>query len=177
MGDPLHISQSLIGWGLKKITLLLPLKALFSQDSITQLLLKLALEVQFSQGSVIQSLLNSQDLKAKREQNERTNFLPRGANDTLIVDQDSNEIRSSIPSRMKRRTIWEVNTREALTVKRRTMVTTNQEVEDHVKDASPIFEEGIQATVDELKEINTDTTEDVLRTDPINGKFLKHYYA
>ena len=57
------------------------------------------------------------------------------------------------------------------------MVTTNQEVKDHVKDAPPIFEEGIQATVDELKEINTDTTEDVLRTGPINDKFLKRYYA
>ena len=63
------------------------------------------------------------------------------------------------------------------TVKRRTMVTTNQEVEDHDKDAPPIFEEGIQATVDELKEINTDTTKDVLRIGLINNKFLKHYYA
>ena len=52
---------------------------------------------------------------------------------------------------MKRRTIWEVNTREALTIKRHTMVTTNQEVEDDVKDAPPIFEEGIQATIEELK--------------------------
>ena len=78
---------------------------------------------------------------------------------------------------MKRRTIWEVNTREALTVKRRTMVTTNQEVGDDVKDAPPIFEEGIQATVDELKEINNDTTKDVLRIGLINDKFLKHYYA
>ena len=78
---------------------------------------------------------------------------------------------------MKRSTIWEVNIGEALTVKRRTMVTTNQEVEDDVKDAPPIFEEGIQATVDELKEINTDTTKDVLRIGLINGKFLKHYYA
>ena len=78
---------------------------------------------------------------------------------------------------MKRRTIWEVNTREALSVKRRTMVTTNQEVEDDVKDAPPIFEEGIQATVDELKEINNDTTKDVLRIGLINDKFLKHYYA
>ena len=77
---------------------------------------------------------------------------------------------------MKRRTIWEVNTREALTVKRRTMVTTNQEVEDDVKDAPPIFEEGIQATVDESMEINTDATKDVLRISLINGKFLKHYY-
>ena len=78
---------------------------------------------------------------------------------------------------MKRRTIWKVNIGEALTVKRRTMVTTNQEVEDDVKDVPPIFEEGIQATVDELKEINTDTTKDVLRIGLINGKFLKHYYA
>ena len=44
-------------------------------------------------------------LKAKREQSERTNLLPKGANNTLIVDQDSNEIRSSIPSCMKRITI------------------------------------------------------------------------
>ena len=78
---------------------------------------------------------------------------------------------------MKCRTIWEVNTGEALTVKRRTMVATNQDVEDDVKDAPPIFEEGIQATVDELKEINIDTTKDVLRIGLINGKFLKHYYA
>ena len=64
-----------------------------------------------------------------------------------------------------------------MTIKRRTVVTTNQEVEDDVKDGPPIFEEGIQATVDELKEINTDTTKDVLRIGPINDKFLKHYYA
>ena len=44
-----------------------------------------------------------------------------------------------------------MNTGEALTIKRRTMVTTNQEVEDDVKDAPPIFEEGIQATVDEIE--------------------------
>ena len=78
---------------------------------------------------------------------------------------------------MKRRTIREVNTGEALTVKRCTMVTTNQEVEDDVKDAPPIFEEGIQTIVDELKEINTDTTKDILRIGLINGKFLKRYYA
>ena len=77
---------------------------------------------------------------------------------------------------MKRRTIWEVNTEEVLTIKRYTMLTTNQEVKDDVKDAPPIFEEGIQATVDELKEINTDATKDILRISLINGKFLKHYY-
>ena len=48
--------------------------------------------------------------------------------------------------------------------------------QDDVKDAPPIFEEGIQATVDELKEINTDATKDVLRISLINGEFLKHYY-
>ena len=101
---------------------------------------------------------------------------------------------------MKCKSIWEVNTREALTAKRCTMVITNQEVkddvvtstnhvtivedtkeeplvEDNVEDAPPIFEEGIQATVDKLKEINTNITEDVLRIGPINGKFLKCYYA
>ena len=84
---------------------------------------------------------------------------------------------------MKRRTIWEVNTGEALTIKRRTMVTTKQELEDEVvtsvnhitiiedtkeeppieddtEDAPPSFEEGIQATVDELKEVNIGITED-----------------
>ena len=35
LGDPLRISQSLIAWGHKKITLLLALKALFLQDLIT----------------------------------------------------------------------------------------------------------------------------------------------
>ena len=106
----------------------------------------------------------------------RSNFLPRGANDTLIVDQDLNEIRNSIPSCMKHKTIWEVNTGEALIIKRHTLVTTNQDFEDDVKDAPPIFEEGIQATVDELKEINTDTTKDVLRIGLFNDKFLKRYY-
>ena len=122
-------------------------------------------------------------LKAKREQSERTNLLPRGANDTLIVDQDSNEIRSSIPSCMKRITIWEVNTGKALTVKKCTMVTTNQELEneaitsvnhitiiedtkeeppikDDTEDAPFSFEEGVRATVNELKEVNIGTTED-----------------
>ena len=59
LGDLHPISQSWIGWGHKKITLWLALKALFSQDLVTQLLLKLTLEVQFSQGSVMQSFLNS----------------------------------------------------------------------------------------------------------------------
>ena len=67
---------------------------------------------------------------------------------------------------MKRRTIWEVNTGEALTAKKRTMVSTKQKVEDEVvalvnhititevakeespieddaEDAPPTFEEGV----------------------------------
>ena len=47
-------------------------------------------------------------------------------------------------------------------------------IKDNVEDAPHIFEEGIQATINELKEINIDTTEDVLRIGLINGKFLKH---
>ena len=92
---------------------------------------------------------------------------------------------------MKRRTIWEVNTGEALIVKRCTMVNTNQELEDEVvtsvnhitiiedtkEDTSIEDEEGVRATVDELKEINTNTTKNVLRIGLINGRFLKHYYA
>ena len=48
------------------------------------------------------------------------------------MDQDSNEVRRSIPSCMKHRSIWEVNIGEALIVKKRTMVSTKQEVEDKV---------------------------------------------
>ena len=84
---------------------------------------------------------------------------------------------------MKCKTIWEVNIGEALTAKRRTMVTINQELEDeavtsvnHItiiedtkeeppikddtEDAPPSFEEGVQTIVDELKEVNIGTTED-----------------
>ena len=50
-------------------------------------------------------------------------------------------------------------------------------IEDDTEDASPSFEEGVRAIVDELKEINTDTTKNVLRIGLINGRFLKHYYA
>ena len=71
------------------------------------------------------------------------------------------------------------------------MVNTNQELEDEVvtsvnhitiiedtkEDTSIEDEEGVRATVDELKEINTNTTKNVLRIGLINGRFLKHYYA
>nr|POF15771.1 hypothetical protein CFP56_17978 [Quercus suber] len=142
----------------------------------------------------------SKDEKLRRQQNKTSNFFHRDVDDTLLMDQDSNEVRSSIPSQMKRRSIWEVNTREALTAKKCTMVSPKLKVDDevvalvnhititevikeespfeeNVEDAPPIFEKGIQATVDELKEINTNTTEDVLRISLINGKFLKCYYA
>nr|POE98007.1 hypothetical protein CFP56_42491 [Quercus suber] len=90
----------------------------------------------------------------------------RDVDDTLLMDQDSNKVRSPIPSRMKRRSIWEVNTGEALTAKKRTMVSTKWKVEDEVvalvnhiiitkvikeespieddaEDAPPTFEEGV----------------------------------
>nr|POE61603.1 hypothetical protein CFP56_56647 [Quercus suber] len=95
-----------------------------------------------------------------------SNFFHRDVDDTLLMDQDSNKVRSPIPSRMKRRSIWEVNTGEALTAKKRTMVSTKWKVEDEVvalvnhiiitkvikeespieddaEDAPPTFEEGV----------------------------------
>ena len=95
-----------------------------------------------------------------------SNFHSRILDNTLIFGQDSNEIQSSIPSHMKRKSIWEVNIREVLIVKRHTMVITNQEIEDdvvtsmdhvtivedtkeeppiedNVEDAPPTFEEGV----------------------------------
>ena len=125
----------------------------------------------------------SKDEKLRQKQNKMSNFLHRYVDNTLLMDQDSNEVRNSIPSRMKRRSIWEVNTREALTAKKCTMVSTKQKVEDevaasvnhitiiedtkedspiedYVEDAPPTFEEGVQATIDELKEVNIGTTKD-----------------
>ena len=114
----------------------------------------------------------SKDEKLRQKQSKMSNFFHRDVDDTLIMDQDSNEVRSSIPSRMKRRSSQEVNTKEALTAKRHTMVSTKQKVEDEVvasvnhititkvtkeeslieddaEDAPPTFEEGVRATVDE----------------------------
>nr|POF11015.1 hypothetical protein CFP56_13533 [Quercus suber] len=123
------------------------------------------------------------DEKLRQKQNKMSNFFHRDVDNTLLMDQDSNEVQSFIPFRMKRRSIWEVNTGEALTAKKRTMVSIKQKVEDEivalvnhititevtneespieddVEDAPPTFEEGVQATVDELKEVNIGTTED-----------------
>ena len=93
-------------------------------------------------------------------------FLPKDIDDTLLMDQDSNKVRRSIPSCMNHRSIWKVNTREALIMKKLTMVSIKQEVEDKVfasvnhitiiedikeeppikdnaEDAPPTFEEGV----------------------------------
>ena len=66
----------------------------------------------------------SKDEKLRQKQSKMSNFFHRDVDDTLIMDQDSNKVRSSIPSRMKCRSISEVNIGEALTAKRRTMVST-----------------------------------------------------
>ena len=125
----------------------------------------------------------SKDEKLRKNQSKMSNFFHRDVYDTLVMDQDSNEVRSSIPSSMKCRSIWEVNTGEALTAKRHTMVSTKQKVEDEVvalvnhititevtkeespieddvEDALPTFEKGIRATIDELKEVNIGIIED-----------------
>ena len=93
-------------------------------------------------------------------------FLPKDIDDTLLMDQDSNKVRRSIPSCMNHRSIWKVNTREALIMKKLTMVSIKQEVEDKVfasvnpititedikeeppiednaEDAPPTFKEGV----------------------------------
>ena len=55
LANPLPISQSLIGWGHKKmINLSMALEVLFLQDSVIQILLKIAFEVLFLQDSMIQ---------------------------------------------------------------------------------------------------------------------------
>ena len=84
---------------------------------------------------------------------------------------------------MKRQAIWVIKNGETLTAKRHTRVITNQNMEDddvtavnHVtiieetkgdssieedaEDAPPTFGEGVQAIVDELKEINIGRVED-----------------
>ena len=100
----------------------------------------------------------------------------------------NDEIRSSIPSRMKRNSTLDISTEGSLTVKRRTIVHTsqslvhNEQIEEvsflfhitveedtlsdveatneEVDEAPSALEDGVQATVDELKEINLGTTEE-----------------
>ena len=100
----------------------------------------------------------------------------------------NDEIHSSIPSRMKRNSTLDISTEGSLKVKRRTIVHTsqslvhNEQIEEvsfsfhiiveedtllnaevtneEVNEAPPALEDGIQATVDELKEINLGTTEE-----------------
>ena len=84
---------------------------------------------------------------------------------------------------MKQQAILVIKSGETLTAKRHMRVITNQNMEDDdvtavnhvtiieetkeessieedVEDAPPTFEEGVEATVDELKEINIGSTED-----------------
>ena len=100
----------------------------------------------------------------------------------------NDEIRSSIPSRMKRNSTLDISTEGSLKVKRRTIVHTsqslvhNEQIEEvsflfhitveedtlsdveatnvEVDEAPSALEDGVQATVDELKEINLGTTEE-----------------
>ena len=99
----------------------------------------------------------------------------------------NDEIHSSIPSRMKCNSTLDINTERSLKVKRRTIVHTSQSLvhnekieeesfsfhiiveedtllnakvtNEEVDEAPLALEDGIQATVDELKEINLGTTE------------------
>ena len=100
----------------------------------------------------------------------------------------NDEIRSSIPSHMKRNSTLDINTKGSLKVKRRTIVHTsqsllhNEQIEEvsssfhitvkedtlsdaeatneEVDEAPPALEDGVQATIDELKDINLGTTEE-----------------
>ena len=100
----------------------------------------------------------------------------------------SKEVHSKIPSQMRRQSKWVVTTGETLKAKKHTIVMTKQtsfpeeenleEIEifssNHVsvnevdaksqeedaEEASSSFEEGNQATIDELKEVNIGTDED-----------------
>ena len=100
----------------------------------------------------------------------------------------NDEIRNSIFSRMKRNSTLNISTEGSLKVKRRTIVHTSQSLvhkeqieevsssfhitveedtlsdaevtNEEVDEAPPALEDGVQATVDELKEINLGTIEE-----------------
>ena len=100
----------------------------------------------------------------------------------------NNEIRSSVPSRMKCNSTLDISTEGSLKVKRRTIVHTSQSLvhnkqikevsssfhitveedtlldveatNEKVDEAPPALEDGVQTTVDELKKINLGTTEE-----------------
>ncbi|XP_020410515.1 uncharacterized protein LOC109946596 [Prunus persica] len=108
----------------------------------------------------------------------------------LVDSTEDNEIRSLIPSRMKRLSTLDVTSSDQLKVKRRTIIQTRKALnqqnesddkeveilvvlhvmieeldeeepfEDEVYDAPAALEDGGQATVDELKELNLGTNED-----------------
>ena len=113
----------------------------------------------------------------------------------------NDEIHSSIPSCMKRNFTLDISTKGSLKVKKRTIVHTsqslvhNEQIEEvsssfhitieegtpsdaeatneEVDEAPPALEDGGQATVDELKEINLGTTEDEEREEQkISNKLI-----
>ena len=120
----------------------------------------------------------------------------------------NDEIRNSIPSLMKHNSTLDISTKGSLKVKRQTIVHTNQSLvhkeqieevsssfhitveedtfsdveatNEEVDEAPPALEDGVQATVDELKEINLGTIEEprptfisVLLTPEEEERYLK----
>ncbi|KAM1817866.1 hypothetical protein ACFX11_002120 [Malus domestica] len=122
-----------------------------------------------------------------KESSKRRNRTPEVEEIDRLAEKD--DIRSSIPSRMKRQAILEVNTVGSLKVKRRTIIHTGQSscqlaqevntkeeaqdvfhitiqggeeeiLEEDVIAAPSQLEDGGQATVDDLKELNLGTSEE-----------------
>ncbi|KAM1480740.1 hypothetical protein ACFX2I_027854 [Malus domestica] len=122
-----------------------------------------------------------------KEPSKRRKTTPEAEEIDRLAEKD--DVRSSIPSRMKRQAILEVNTVGSLKVKRRTIIRTGQSScqlarEDNTKEeaqdvfhitiqegeeeileedvmAAPLqLEDGGQATVDDLKELNLGTSEE-----------------
>ncbi|KAM1212301.1 hypothetical protein ACFX2G_003942 [Malus domestica] len=122
---------------------------------------------------------------------------------------EKDDVRSSIPSRMKRQTILEVNTIGSLKVKRRTIIHTGQSscqqtqgvnteeeaqdvfhitiqegeedeiLEEDVITAPSQLEDGGQATVDDLKELNLGTSEEpkpIFVSALLNADEIEKYY-
>ncbi|KAM1027360.1 hypothetical protein ACFX2A_041136 [Malus domestica] len=127
-------------------------------------------------------------LEEAKEPSRRRKTTPEVEKIDRLAEKD--DVRSSIPSRMKRQAILEVNTVGSLKVKRRTIIHTRQSscqqaqevnTEEEVQDVFHItiqegeedeileedviaapsqLEDGGQATVDDLKELNLGTSEE-----------------
>uniref|UniRef100_A0A2N9HH26 Uncharacterized protein n=1 Tax=Fagus sylvatica TaxID=28930 RepID=A0A2N9HH26_FAGSY len=74
--------------------------------------------------------------------------------------KDKSEICSLVPSRMKRELAVEVSVGSSLKAKRRTIIHTNSSSDDEPDKAPHAIEDGGQATVDELKELNLGTVDE-----------------